>query len=151
MRGGEPGRGAAACVALILSLLFAGVTQTNAEIRIRNDPGGRISDHMQGFARVRESGQRVVIDGPCYSACTLVLGLIPHERLCVTPRARLGFHAAWAYAPDGSVVPSHSGTESLMRVYPPQVRSWISQRGGLSRKMIFLTGRELASMYRRCA
>ena len=43
-----------------------------------------------GFAvcrELRKSGQRVVIDGTCASACTLVLGVIPHDRICVTSRA----------------------------------------------------------------
>jgi hypothetical protein len=150
MRGRELRRVAAACAALMLGLLFSGVQQASAEVRIRNDPGGLISNHMNGFAQIRDSGQRVVIDGTCFSACTLVLGMIPHERLCVTRRARLGFHAAWAYAPDGRVVPSQSGTASLMQIYPPQVRSWIARRGGLTSKMIFLSGRELTSMYRAC-
>jgi hypothetical protein len=79
-----------------------------------------------------------------------VLGIIPHERLCVTPRARLGFHAAWAYAPDGSRVASHEGTASLWSNYPQPVRHWISQNGGLSSKTIVLSGRKLASMYRTC-
>lgn len=151
MRGRQWGRVAAVCAALTFSLFVAGVQPASGEIRIRNDPGGLISNHMHGFAQIRDSGQRVVIDGSCYSACTLVLGMIPHERLCVTPRARLGFHAAWAYAPDGSVVASHSGTESLMRVYPDSIRRWLSSKGGLQKKMVFLSGRELASMYRRCA
>jgi hypothetical protein len=37
----------------------------------------------------------VAIDGTCASACTLLLGVIPHNRICVTPRAVLAFHAAW--------------------------------------------------------
>ena len=32
-----------------------------------------------------------MIDGRCLSACTLVRGVIPRERICVTRRARLGF------------------------------------------------------------
>ncbi len=35
-----------------------------------------------------------MIDGPCLSACTLVLMTVPEERICVTRRAVLGFHAA---------------------------------------------------------
>ncbi len=43
------------------------------------------SDHyLQTFACWRSSGEHVVIDGNCLSACTLVLGLIPRERICAT-------------------------------------------------------------------
>jgi hypothetical protein len=140
----------AAAVTVLLCSGFIGIEIANAEVRIRNDPGGLIAGHMQEFTTIRDSGQPVVIDGPCYSACTLVLGMIPHERLCVTPRARLGFHAAWAYAPDGSRVASQEGTASLWSIYPMPVRRWISRNGGLSPKTIVLSGRELASMYRAC-
>jgi hypothetical protein len=37
-----------------------------------------------------------------------------------------------------------------MDIYPQQVRSWIRKRGGLSRRMLYLRGRELAAMYRPC-
>ena len=47
------------------------------------------------FAAIRDSGERVVIDGNCFSACTLVTAIIPKERICVTERAVFGFHAGW--------------------------------------------------------
>jgi hypothetical protein len=47
-------------------------------------------------------------------------------------------------------VTSRDGTQLLMDVYPQKVRDWIARRGGLSPHMMFLTGRELASMYPTC-
>lgn len=69
--------------------------------RILDDSGGRIGSYLNRYEALRKSGQRVVIDGTCASACTLLLGLIPHDRICVTPRAVLAFHAAWDPRPDG--------------------------------------------------
>src|SRR5574340_692184 len=34
--------------------------------------------------------------------------------------------------------------------YPAPIRKWIKRHGGLRRTPIFLSGRELARMYRRC-
>src|SRR5947208_652457 len=65
-----------------------------AEIRILGSQGGQVGPFLDLFERVRASGERVVIDGPCLSACTLVLSLVPEDRICVTRRAVLGFHAA---------------------------------------------------------
>src|SRR5229473_1149721 len=65
-----------------------------AEIRIIQSPGGQVGPFLDLFEKVRESGERVVIDGPCLSACTLVLSIVPDSRICVTRRAVLGFHAA---------------------------------------------------------
>ena len=65
-----------------------------AEVRILASPGGQVGPFLDLFERVRASGERVVIDGPCLSACTLVLSVLPAGRICVTRRAILGFHAA---------------------------------------------------------
>jgi hypothetical protein len=45
---------------------------------------------------------------------------------------------------------SREGTRLLWDVYPPPVRRWIARNGGLTPRMIFLRGRELASMYSTC-
>ena len=66
----------------------------HADIRILASPGGEVGPFLQLFERVRASGERVVIDGPCLSACTLVLDMVPSDRICVTRRAILGFHGA---------------------------------------------------------
>jgi hypothetical protein len=102
------------------------------------------------LAALRHSGERVVIDGPCLSACTMILGVIPRDRICVTRRARLGFHAAWNPGDNGAPVVSTGGTQLLMEIYPQQVRQWINRRGGLTQRMVYLSGRELTSMYRTC-
>ena len=78
-------------------------TVASAEVRITNDPGGEISAYLRKFQDMRASGERLVIDGPCLSACTLFTGLIPRDRVCVTPRAVLGFHAA-SYYDDASAL-----------------------------------------------
>jgi hypothetical protein len=126
------------------------VSSASAAVRITGDAGGQIGPYLETLIALRDSGERVIIDGPCLSACTLLLGVIPRDRICVTRRARLGFHAAWHHGANGRPVTSKGGTQLLMAVYPQHVRSWISKRGGLSRQMKYLTGRELASMYPAC-
>ena len=87
------GRLRCAAVAGVL-LAMCAATSASAEVRIQRDFGGQIGPYLYKYAMVREAGQRVVIDGPCLSACTLVLSVVPSERICVTRRAVLGFHAA---------------------------------------------------------
>jgi hypothetical protein len=79
-----------------------------------------------------------------------VLGIVPPDRICITRRATLGFHAAWLPGPHGRPVRSEAGTQALWEYYPPNVRRWIHARGGLSSKMLYLRGGELASMYPQC-
>jgi hypothetical protein len=130
--------------------LISGVSSASATMLITEDRGGQIGQYLQAFAALRSSGEDVVIDGNCFSACTLLLGLIPRERVCATSRARFGFHAAWMPDENGQPVTSPMGTQALWNVYPNKVRSWIGRNGGLSRKMIFLQGRALNNIVQSC-
>jgi hypothetical protein len=137
-------------VVLCAAILASGVTSASATMRISEDRGGQIGQYLQTFAVVRSSGEKVVIDGNCLSACTLVLGLIPRSRVCATQRARFGFHAAWMPDSDGRPVTSPMGTQALWNIYPTSVRHWINRHGGLSRKMIYLQGRDLDGIVASC-
>src|SRR5881396_3513239 len=123
------------------------IPSASAAVRISGDVGGQIGPYLEHLVALRSSGERVIIDGPCLSACTMVLGVIPKNRICVTPRARFGFHAAWHPGDNGRPITSRAATQLLMDIYPENVRSWIKERGGLTPRMMFLTGRELTAMY----
>ncbi|MCZ7658282.1 MAG: hypothetical protein M5U07_10690 [Xanthobacteraceae bacterium] len=131
-------------------ITMLGITSATAGIRISHDNGGQIGHYLRQYAMVRSSGESVIIDGPCLSACTLVLGVVPRERICVTSRARLGFHAAWLPDESGRPAPFHRATQLMMGIYPAKIKRWIHRKGGLSSRMIYLRGRELASMYPIC-
>ena len=135
---------------LCAALLAFGGTSASATMRIAEDRGGQIGQYLQTFAAVRATGEPVIVDGNCLSACTLVLGLVPRNQICATPRARFGFHAAWMPDLDGRPVTSSMGTQALWKIYPASVRRWISRHGGLSRKMIFLEGRSLGGIVASC-
>jgi hypothetical protein len=138
----------AALLAIILSL--SALVPARAEVRIRASPGGDVKQYLALFAVVRQSGERVVIDGPCLSACTLVLSTIPHNRICVTPRAVLGFHAARWVDRYGREYAATTPTRAIAASYPASVRAWITRQGGLSRRVLLLRGRELRAMYPSC-
>jgi hypothetical protein len=122
-----------------------------ADVRIVGDPGGEVASYIRKFNEIRASGERVVIDGPCLSACTLFTGIVPRDHVCVTRRAALGFHAA-SYYDDASrsLVPTRQGSALVMRLYPAQIRAWISRHGGLRPQMIVMRGRELSALYPVC-
>jgi len=121
-----------------------------AEVRILASPGGEVGPFLDLFARVRASGERVVIDGPCLSACTLVLSIVPDDRICVTRRAVLGFHAARSVDQRGRSFAEPEASELVLQTYPAPVRGWIRRRGGLSSRLLVLRGRELAAIYPSC-
>jgi hypothetical protein len=126
------------------------LTPVRAEIRILASPGGQVGPFLDMFEQVRESGERVVIDGPCLSACTLVLSVVPNDRICVTRRAVLGFHAARSMDRRGRLYAEPEASEQLLEAYPAAVRGWIRSRGGLTSRLLLLRGRELAAIYPRC-
>jgi hypothetical protein len=80
----------------------------------------------------------------------LVLALVPRERICVTPHASFGFHAAWNPDGAGGAAGDSKATASMWKMYPPQIRNWIRAHGGLGEKLIYLRGRSLAAMYPAC-
>jgi hypothetical protein len=123
--------------------LLAGVGTSHAVVRIANDRGGQIGRYVERYEQLRASGQTIIIDGLCASSCTIVLGAIPHEKICVTGNANLAFHAAWDFGAHGRANTNPGATRMLYSMYPSQVRHWISNRGGLSARMIFLRGRQL--------
>src|SRR5262245_14627390 len=115
----------ACLIAAVVSTALTATSASATEI-IGDDKGGKMQDYTTHCQRVRDSGEPVVIAGTCVSACTMVLGLVPSDRICATPHAVLGFHAAWTFDDSGRRVVSASGTQDLMRTYPASVRAWIA-------------------------
>jgi hypothetical protein len=131
-------------------LLLAGISASHAVVRIADDRGGRIGTYVDKYQGLRSSGETVIIDGLCASACTIVLGAVPHDRICVTSAANLGFHAAWDFGANGRAVTNTEATQMLYSMYPAPIKRWIAARGGLTPKMIFLRGKALQAIYKPC-
>ena len=142
-------------LAVPAALLLAptAVFAASSDLRVSRDFGGLVDEYKAKYTKLRDKGGRVIIDGICNSACTLVLGIVPMNRICVTPRASLGFHQAyfdkrWTA---GVRVTSISGTAELMSYYPPPVKDWIKRNGGLTAQMKHLrNGMDLWSIVDPC-
>jgi hypothetical protein len=136
--------------AFALAVFLGCTAPALADIRILSSGGGSVGEYLNFFAKVRQSGERVIIDGPCLSACTLVLSAVPRKRICVTSRATLGFHAPYLVDERGRKHRSREITRTMQAAYPANVRAWIKRKGGLTQKTILLRGRELGALYPRC-
>jgi hypothetical protein len=122
---------------LLLLLGIFAATPARAVLHITRDHGGYVEEYKAKYKRVRDSGERVVIDGICNSACTLVFGIVPMNKICVTPKASIGVHEAYydkAFT-FGIKVTSAGGTSDLMSYYPDQLKDWIRRNGGLTTEM----------------
>lgn len=101
---------------------------------ITKDYGGDISKYG------RYTRGRIVVDGICNSACTMVLA---NPNACATPRGRLGFHRAFRVDATGRALPTDEATANYMlRYYPANVRSWLAARGGLTAGIVSVPARQ---------
>ncbi len=121
--------------ALLLTAPLAQPAQ--ADHRITRDHGGLVEAYKEKYQQIKARGERVIIDGICNSACTLVFGIVPLNKICVTPRASIGVHEAYIDKrwTAGIRVASSAGTADLMSYYPQPLKRWIARQGGLTPQM----------------
>lgn len=80
-------------------LLIVTAPPASSAVRITHDRGGLIANYVKKYHQLASAGESVIIDGLCASACTIALSELPPQKICVTSRALVGFHAAWNYGP----------------------------------------------------
>jgi hypothetical protein len=119
---------------------------------LKDEPGGRVDQHIERWKALAASGEDVEIGGFCYSACTLVLAHVPKERLCFGQRAVLGFHLA-RFSLNGE--PAIEASRAMFNAYPQDIRMWLQKKGGLEKMPLeslwLLFASELWQMgYRKC-
>src|SRR5262245_3369866 len=120
-------RAVAGALALLLVNTFPSCSYT-----ILDDGGGELTVYEQRYRNMAATGELVVVDGPCYSACTMVLSFIPPSHLCVTPRALFGFHRAYLKYRDGTRGPDDLVlTYKMFQGYPLNIQDWLLRRGGV--------------------
>ena len=71
----------------------------------------------------------VEMRGGCWSACTMITGFVPKERLCFAPGAFLAFHAARTAEPPYRL--NSAGTWTMYASYPAEIPQWIDHHGGV--------------------
>lgn len=92
---------------------------------ISNSPGGGITDfRLEGFFLLHEKIP-IIVDGPCFSACTLLLD-VAHKNVCLTTRAILGFHQARLIDKDGKTT-----LFAMLNYETPGLNEYFISRGGL--------------------
>lgn len=140
----------AGAVALLLrAALFAAFLCTvspftsvaNGEtIDITDDRGGILLLYQRRWEQLAAQKVKVRIAGPCLSACTIIFGYIPRKDVCATPKASLGFHAGtFPFV-----------TDELWRIYPQDIRAWITAHGGLTFQVIWMQVPEIYRFVHKC-
>jgi hypothetical protein len=90
--------------------------------------GGEISAFKAAAREINASGRRVVIDGPCLSACA-ILADVARGRVCVTAKARFGFHKGYVLEE-----PMAGGPLRFVKRFNPEhsrdIAGWVKKHGG---------------------
>ncbi len=136
-------------LALVSLSLILHITNVYADdYPIYNDRGGNLEKYWDIFEGVKATGKRVVVYGKCMSACTLVLTVVPRDRICVKEGAEFVFHAA--VDPDTKIL-NRKGTELWFRSMAADVQEWVSKHNAFTDlKPHVLRGSELEAMVNRC-
>jgi hypothetical protein len=109
-------------------------------IDVADSQGGLVSVYDARWAGLAARGVHVRIVGPCQSACTVLLGHIPRQNICVTPRAAFGFHQAKVAA----------STARLWAAYGSNIRAWIDAHGGLQKSFVWMRAPDIYRFFKRC-
>ena len=120
------------------------------------DPGGVLARYLLDLEKLKRLGVRQLqLDATCASACTVYLWL--GNRVCVTDRARIGFHRitlpgrtrfgpmrVWLNSAENNF------NDKFLQRLPANIRSWRGISGGLPWRMVWLEGKEAARRIGRC-
>jgi hypothetical protein len=143
-------------IAVAALLHVSGISAGHADAIIREDLGGTLMRYDAKYRAIAARGEKVVIDGDCASACTIILGIVPRENVCVTARARFGFHL-WEYPLTefmGKTImvpfPDYKQAELNQLYYDWRVRNWIERHGPQTHEVAWMEAADLESIYRRC-
>jgi len=112
---------------------------------VRFDMGGYVEEYRAMWTKVARSGEQVRIDGPCVSACTMVLSIVPAERICITRRAVFGIHQV--SIGDKKYL---KGTRQMVREYPKWVQQWLKGKRPLHYEPVWLYPKDIGKNLRRC-
>ncbi|MDH3196354.1 MAG: hypothetical protein OEL78_08580 [Hyphomicrobiales bacterium] len=119
-------------------------------------PGGFLARYLVDLEKLKRLGVRQLqLDATCASACTVFLRL--GERVCVTDRARIGFHKivlrertrfGRRLSPFTFADPNLN--DKFLQRLPAKIRTWRGISGGLPWRMAWLEGEEAARLIGRC-
>lgn len=94
------------------------------------DGGGSVSEYLYTVEAARLTKTKIIIDGQCYSACTLYTRLAKDNLVCATYKGWFFFHQPTRQF-FGRWIHEEDMTEVLEKYYPANVKEWLDKQGGL--------------------
>jgi hypothetical protein len=111
--------------------------------------GGEVGAFKAAAREIKRSGRRVVINGPCLSACA-ILADEARGSVCVTKKARFGFHKGFVLEQ-----PTAGGPMRFVKRFTPQhsrdVAGWVNRNGGFpNRGFRYMNASAAKRIWRGC-
>lgn len=108
------------------------ILQKSDAVVIQFGAGGVVEEMLGTLYFLRQNPDKiVVIDGPCYSACTMLLGA--PQNVLITERAEFYFHSSYvAVCTEQGVIAkkqSKTGNRAMWTVFNGPQREWIKSSG----------------------
>lgn len=118
-------------------------------VRIYQSLGGRTEAFQRIARRAIAGNARVEVYGECTSACIDVPAMVPKDRVCVMPEAKMGFHL---YTTDFERRhPARRYTKEVFSRYNADIQAWIKTQEPLRiDPPHFLKGAALRSIFQSC-
>lgn len=136
----EPAMKVRQCL-LALILTFIPTLASAETVEVSDDLGGFVFLYQARWEKLAAKNVNVRVSGRCTSACTVLVGYIPRQNICVTPTGSFGFHSATM----------QFATDALWKIYPEDIRNWITQHGGLTfLHIMWLQAPETYRFFRKC-
>lgn len=108
----------ASCVSIGGEKLSTPLSSSPNAIVISNDLGGSTKAYLETIEELKTKNFPIILDGPCMSACTLLLQASWNLNVCATSRATLHFHMPYYTDPvDGAILVSSFHEKESLRVW----------------------------------
>ena len=128
-------------ILISIAVICLSVSAVRAEtIDVSDENDGHIPNYVARWAALAARDVNVRIVGPCKSACTVLLGHISRNKICVTPEASFGFHLAH----------NPASTAILRESYQTDIMGWINEHGGLTEQLIWLRAPDTYRFFKKC-
>ena len=106
--------------------------------RVTRNNGGVVKNFEDAASAILAGAKsRLIIDGPCYSACAILADKVRYyapRKVCITPRATFHFHKAWAL----SLLTVYNGQQTVETFFDPphskEINDWVAARKGYPRR-----------------
>lgn len=120
--------------ALSSCVMVPAIAAEDPPIIVKKDLGGMVEDFELAMEDLR--GRRVIIDGQCDSACTMLLMPKFGIDVCVTHQARIRFHKIGFFTGDGENLVTLANIvrsaviwrDQWLASYPKALREWLQEQ-----------------------